>query len=46
MTIKLFFSHSLLSSAAERTRIDGVEVDVNGLGRVGVDLHHGGGGEH
>lgn len=28
------------------TRVDGVEVDVDGLRSVGVDLHHGRGGEH
>lgn len=28
------------------TRVYGVEVDVDGLRSVGVDLHHGRGGEH
>lgn len=28
------------------TWIDRVEVDVDGFRRVGVDLHHGRGGEH
>lgn len=28
------------------TWVDGVEVDVDGLRSVGVDLHHGRGGEH
>lgn len=28
------------------TGVNGVEVNVNGLGSVGVDLHHGRGGEH
>lgn len=31
----------LWSLLQERTRIYGVEVDVDGLRSVGVDLHHG-----